>query len=112
MTLFDYDEEALPVRTSDPATARIAARMLPVKQRKREVIRAMQRLGSRSTVAQIQSDMAVRDGILRERSTIASRLSQLRTDGLVRTAGTDVGDQGRPVTCWSLTDEGKAWDVK
>jgi len=108
MTLFDLPADPLPVRRDDPPTSKAAARMLPIKERKREVIASLQRLGTRASVATIQQDMA-RDGSLRERATIASRLSQLRTDGLVRTAGTDVGDNGRPVTCWSLTDEGRCF---
>jgi hypothetical protein len=101
-TLFDVVLDPLPCRSADPATSRVAARMLSMKERKREVLESMQALGGTVTVWEIQADMA-RRGILRERPTIASRLSQLRRDGLVCKVGVRDGDAGRPVTTWRLS---------
>lgn len=98
-TLFDVPLDPLPARSSDPATAKASARMLPIKERKREVLAAMERLSGTVTAGQIQADLA-RNGIFRERGTIASRLSQLERDGLVRKVGVADGDQGRQVITW------------
>lgn len=94
-------EPPLPVRRDDPMTSRVAAKALNMKERKREVLAAMTRLGGTVTSAQIQADLA-RHGILRERGTIASRLSQLEHDGLVARVGVREGDAGRPLTTWRL----------
>jgi predicted ArsR family transcriptional regulator len=101
LDLLSMPVDPLPVRSSDPATSRVSARMLPIKERKREVLAAMERLSGTVTAGQIQADLA-RNGIARERGTVASRLSQLERDGLVAKVGVTDGDQGRPVITWRL----------
>jgi predicted ArsR family transcriptional regulator len=105
-TLFDVLAEPLPVRSNDPATSRVAARSVNMRERKREVIDSMTRLAGTVTASQIQADLA-RHGIVRESGSIRSRLSQLREDGLVATVGVRVvpkpAGTGRPEQTWRLT---------
>ena len=104
-TLFDFIEPALPVRSTDPATSRVAAKSVNMRERKREVLDAMSRLAGSVTASQIQADLAAHR-IVREGGSIRSRLNQLREDGLVRKVGVRVVPKpvgtGRPETTWSL----------
>lgn len=102
-TLFDAPEDWLPTRSCDPPTSRASAiDLLPrMKIRKREVLTAMRSLDRPATAREIQAEM-YRQGVVREIDTVRSRLSQLRRDGLVRTAGLGEGIR-TPVTRWELT---------
>lgn len=111
-SLFDYQATAGRSRRTDPATSRSAARSINLKERKREVLAAMRRLEAPSTARQIQQDMHRHD-VSRERGAVASRLSQLEHDGMVRKVGvcqipTEQGGTGRAECTWALTDAGKA----
>lgn len=88
-------------RATDPATSHAAGRSVNMKDRKREVLSAMERLSGPCTATEIQADMA-RTGILRESGTIRSRLSQLESDGLTVKVGERLGAAGRWVTLWRL----------
>lgn len=105
LTLFDLPVDPLPVRSSDPATSRRAARDLPIRERQREVLVALRWLAVASDPAQIR-DRLVASGMVRERNEVASRLSELERLGLVRRVGVRQGPRGRAVGTWSLTDAG------
>lgn len=100
--MFEWDEGWLPVRSCDPETSRAAAiDLLPrLKERKREVLAAMETLGRPATAREIQAEMRLH-GVLREIDTVRSRLSQLLNDGLVYKAGLGEGVR-RDVTRWAL----------
>ena len=106
-------EAPLPVRSTDPETSRAGALDLMgrVKQRKREVIAALEVLGVPSPASAIRREMT-RQGNIREIGTVRSRLSQLEHDGIARRTGgvsctpVDEGGTGRPEQLWALT----AWD--
>jgi hypothetical protein len=85
-TLFDAPPTRGASRKSDPATSRDAAKTVRLKDRKREVIESMTRLGGTVTASQIQHDLAAH-GLIRESGSIRSRLSQLRENGLVQPVG-------------------------
>lgn len=101
-TLFDSRPDWLPVRSCDPEPSRAAAiDLLPeAAKRKREVLLAMRDLDRPATAREIQQRM-YEQGNPREIDTVRSRLSQLKRDGLVRTAGLGDGIR-RPVTRWEL----------
>lgn len=105
-TLFDVPVDPLPVRSSDPATSRRAARDLPIRERQREVLVALRWLAVASDAADIR-DCLEAAGMRRERGEVASRLSELRRMGLVREVGVKQGPRGRAVTTWALTDDGR-----
>lgn len=105
-SLFDAPVSAGRSRRTDPATARAAGRSVRLKERKREVLSALERLGATATASQIQADLA-RHGIIRESGSIRSRLAQLREDGLVRVVGVrcvpkPIGT-GREEQTWAMT---------
>ena len=86
MTLFDLPADPLPVRASDPATSRAAARSVDMGARKQEVLNAMRLLAVSCTASEIHS--VLREyGSLMDIGSVRSRLSQLRRAGLVRVLG-------------------------
>jgi hypothetical protein len=106
-TLFDFDEAPLPVRSTDVATARVAAKSVDVAARKAEVLDAMRLIGVSCTASEIL-------GVLRQYGSrmdigsVRSRLNQLRRDdGLVRPQGVKTVPKpqgsGRPEQTWVLT---------
>lgn len=106
-SLFDSDVDPLPARLSDPETAKAAAHSVNMKQRKLEVLAAMQRLDRPATASEIQREMR-RDQVIREAGTVRSRLAQLKRDGRVRKTGgvrtipVDDGGTGRAEQVWTL----------
>lgn len=114
-TLFAVPVEThLPVRSSDPATSRLAAKDLAsrVKVRKREVLNAMRALDCPAPASVIRQQMR-RQGVIRELGTVRSRLAQLRHDGLVvNTGGVAVvavedGGSGKQEQVWALAGVGQ-----
>ena len=105
-TLFDWDEAPLPVRRSDPATSRAAARSVDMGARKQEVISAMRLLSRSATAAEIHA-VVREDGSLMDIGSTRSRLSQLEAAGLVRKVGVKVVPKpvgsGRQEATWVLT---------
>lgn len=106
VSLFDAPQTAGLSRSTDPRTSVMAGRSVKLKERKREVLDSITRLGGGVTASQIQQDLASH-GLTRESGSIRSRLNQLRTDGLIRKAG--VRNVPKPVgtgcdeTTWELT---------
>lgn len=105
-TLFDWDEAPLPVRTSDPATSRAAARSVDMGARKAEVVNALRLLAVSSTAHEIH-EVCRRYGSRMDIGSVRSRLSQLESAGLVRKVGVKVvpkpAGSGRHETTWTLT---------
>lgn len=104
-TLFDFLEPALPVRSTDPATSRVAARSVDMGARKAEVLNAMRLIGVSCTASQI-TEVLREYGSLMDIGSVRSRLNQLRGDGLVAPVGVrqvprPVGT-GRPEQTWRL----------
>lgn len=110
-TLFDAPVDPLPVRSTDPATSRAAARRLPLRKRKAQVMAAV---GWLDTAAASFTADEVLD-VLRltdprwERGWVASRLSQLKRDGLVEACGVAAGRMGADVSTFRLTAAGREW---
>lgn len=111
-TLFDAPADPLPVRSSDPATARAAARRLNMRARKRQVMEAIGFLNYGSpgsfTADEVLDLLRLRDPRW-ERGWVASRLSQLARDGLVERRGVAEGRMGADVMTWLLTSDGREW---
>lgn len=111
-TLFDWQEAPLPVRSTDPATSRAAARALPIRARQAECIEALRWLGVSSTADDVRQVLVSR-GLDRARNEVASRLSELADperwpDGaLVRRVGVRANARGRGVATFVLTSAGR-----
>ncbi len=86
LSLFDQPADPAPARASDPETSHAAVATVNIKERKREVLAAMQRLDRAATASEIQQEMR-RHGVIREAGTIRSRLAQLKRDGTIRKTG-------------------------
>ena len=103
LSLFDMPPDPLPVRSSDPATSRAAARSVDMGARKQEVIDAMRYLGYSATAHEIHAVCVSR----MEVGAVRSRLSQLRRDGRVRVVGVKRVPKplgtGRDEQTWMLT---------
>lgn len=103
MTLFDLPSDPLPVRSSDPATSRAAARSVDMGARKQEVVNAMRYLGVSATAHEIHAACVSK----MEVGAVRSRLSQLRRDGKVRVVGVKRVPKplgtGRNEQTWMLT---------
>jgi hypothetical protein len=111
-TLFDVPVDPLPVRSSDPATSRAAARRLPLRKRKAQVMHAISFLmvaapGS-FTADEVLDVLRIKDKRW-ERGWVASRLSQLKRDGLVEACGVAEGRMGADVSTFRLTAAGREW---
>lgn len=107
VSLFDWQEAPLPVRSSDPATSRAAARSVDLAARKQEVLDAMRLLSVSCTAHEIL-EVLHRYGSRMDIGSVRSRLNQLRKDdGLVRPVGVKVVPKpqgtGRPEQTWWLT---------
>lgn len=100
-TLFDFLEPALPVRSSDPATSRAAARELPLRARQQEVVDALRLLCTSATADEVKHALAGY-GMARERNEVASRLSELERLGRVRKIGVKKNHRGKNVATWRL----------
>lgn len=108
-TLFDAPAAPLPVRSSDPATSRAAARRLPLRKRKAQVMHAIGWHTTGSFTADEVLDVLRVTDPRWERGWVASRLSQLKRDGLVEPVGVAVGRMGADVSTWRLTAAGREW---
>lgn len=108
-SLFDMPAAPLPVRSSDPATSRRAARDLPLRPRQQECIIALRHIVVSVDAAAIKGWLLAELGLHRERNEVASRLAEMeRMDPpLVRKGGVKAGPRGRPVALWSLTHDGR-----
>lgn len=107
LTLFDWSEPPLPVRSTDPATSRVAAKSVDMAARKQEVVDAMRLIAVSCTADEI-SDRLRQYGIRMDAGSVRSRLNQLRKDDQrVRKVGVKVVPKpvgtGRPSTTWMLT---------
>lgn len=105
-TLFEWDEAALPVRSSDPETSKVAAKSIALAARKAEVLDAMRLIGHSCTAHEIL-EVIHRYGSRIDIGSVRSRLNQLRKDdGKVRKVGVRVVPKplgsGRPETTWWL----------
>lgn len=111
-SLFEMRPEPLPVRRTDPATSRAAARRLPLRKRKRQVMEAISFLvygAPGSFTADEVLDLVRIQEPRWERGWVASRLSQLAEDGLVERCGVAEGRMGADVSTFLLTDAGREW---
>lgn len=108
MTLFDHVEPALPVRASDPATSRVAARALKVRVRQRECLEALRWIGVSATADEVKRCLAEHT-MERERGECASRLKELLDLGLVVRVGVKPNAKNRPVGTWTLSEAGRAY---
>jgi hypothetical protein len=104
LSLFDLPADPLPARSTDPATSRAAARRLPLRKRKAQTMDAIASLTGSFTADEV---LDLLDGW--DRAAVCSRLSQLRTDGLVESCGVAEGRRGAWVTTWRLTGLGREW---
>lgn len=105
-SLFDWGESILPVRSSDPATSRVAAKSVDMPARKAEVLDAMRLLVTTCTAHDIL-EVLQRYGSKMDIGSVRSRLNQLRKDdGLVEKVGVKVVPKpkgtGRPEQTWRL----------
>lgn len=105
-TLFDWDEPPLPLRSTDPATSRAAAKSLDLAARKQEVVDAMRLIAISCTAHEIV-DVLRQYGSRMDIGSVRSRLNQLRKDdGRVAKSGVKVVPKpvgtGRPETTWRL----------
>ena len=105
-SLFEMAADPLPVRSSDPATSRAAARSVDMGARKQEVVDAMRVLGVACTASEIHR-VCREYGSRVDVGSVRSRLSQLRRDGRVRVQGVKVvpppRGTGRHEQTWVLT---------
>ncbi len=110
-SLWDLPVDPLPVRSSDPATSRAAARRLPLRKRKAQVMAAIEWLDAAavSFTADEVLDVLRHTDSRWERGSVSSRLAQLRRDGLVEPIGVAAGRRGVDVMTFRLTDEGREW---
>lgn len=108
-SLFDLPLAPLPVRASDPETAKRSARDLPLRARQHEVVVALRHMVVASDAAAIKAWLLAELGLDRERNEVASRLSELSQmePPLVKKGGCKTGPRGRPVALFSLTREGR-----
>lgn len=104
-TLFDFLEPALPVRSADPATSRVAAKSVDMGARKAEVLNAMRLIGVSCTASQI-TEVLREYGSRMDIGSVRSRLNQLKDDGRVEKVGVRVVQKpvgsGRPEQTWRL----------
>ena len=108
MRLFDMPAGPLPVRSSDPATSRRAARDLKLRQRQLECLTALRVLIVSSTADDIAAVLATANSeTAQTRSEVASRLPELERAGMVRRIGVKQGRRGRAVQTWVLTADGR-----
>ena len=111
VSLWDLPVDPLPVRSSDPATSRAAARRLPLRKRKQQVMAAVEFVDAAalSFTADDVLDVLRQVDPRWERGWVASRLSQLKRDGLVEACGVTVGRMGADVQTFRLTQAGRDW---
>lgn len=109
---FDAPKAPLPVRSTDPETARAAARRINLRARKRQVMEAIGFLlyGAEGsfTADEVLDVLRLRDARW-ERGWVASRLSQLASDELVSPSGVAEGRMGADVMTFRITAEGRKW---
>lgn len=107
--LFDSPPAPLPARSADPETSRYSAKVLPLRARQREVVIALRHLIVSADAADIKACLSAELGLDRERSEVASRLSELERmePPLVRKIGVKQGRRGRPVATYVLTAAGR-----
>lgn len=110
LSLFDMDDAWLPVRSTDPATSKAAARQLRLRERKSQTMRACAdcAIGVSFTTDEVRDALRLR-GVFMDRPVVASRMSQLVNDGLVVKSGVACGPSGCWVTTFRLSDAGRAW---
>lgn len=100
-TLFDFLEPALPVRSTDPATSRVAARELPLRPRQQECVEALRWIGVSATADDVKRCLS-EHGLQRERNECASRLSELERLGVVCKVGVRKNERNKSVATWRL----------
>lgn len=112
LDLLAMPADPLPVRSSDPATSRAAARKVNLRARKAAVMEAIGFLlyGAEGsfTADEVLDLLRLRDPRW-ERGWVASRLSQLARDGLVTPSGVAEGRMGADVMTFRITAEGRKW---
>lgn len=101
LDLLSMPVDPLPVRSTDPATSRAAARDLPLRARQSEVVEALRWLGVSATADEVRQVLR-EHGFDRERNECASRLSELERLGRVRKIGVKKNHRGKNVATWRL----------